>query len=76
MGHAEHELVLYGRHPGVVVQLEDGPGAEEVEAAEGGRQHRQPVALQVQLPQQTQLANLLNMGSWKQDETRNYQSCI
>ena len=26
----EHELVLYRRHPGVVVQLQDGPGTQEI----------------------------------------------
>ena len=55
----EHELVLDGRYPGAVVQLEDGAGAEEVQGAEGGGQHRQPVALQVQLTQTSQLTNLL-----------------
>ena len=59
MGDAEHELVLDGRHPGVVVQLQDGAGAEEVEAAEAGREDSQPVALEVQLPQPLQLTNLL-----------------
>ena len=59
MGDAEHELVLDGRHPGVVVQLEDGAGAEEVEAAEAGREHGQPVALEVELPQSLQLPDLL-----------------
>ena len=59
MGDAEHELVLDGRHPGVVVQLQDGARAEEVEAAEAGREDSQPVALEVQLPQPLQLTNLL-----------------
>ena len=58
VGDAEHEL-LDGRHPGVVVQLEDGAGAEEVEAAEAGREHGQPVALEVELPQPLQLPDLL-----------------
>ena len=36
-------------HPRVVVQLKDGSGAEEVEAAEGGRQHCQSVPLHVKI---------------------------
>ena len=59
VGDTEHELVLYGRHPGIVVQLQDRARAEEVEAAEAGREDSQPVALEVQLPQSLQLPDLL-----------------
>ena len=59
MGDAEHELVLDGRHPGVVVQLQDGAGAEKVEAAEAGREDGQPVPLEVELPQPLELPDLL-----------------
>ena len=59
MGDPEHELVLDGRHPGVVVELQDGPGAEEVKAAEAGWEDSQSVALEVELPQPLELPNLL-----------------
>ena len=59
MGDAEHELVLDGRHPGVVVELQDGPGAEEIKTAETGREHSQPVALEVELPQSLEFPDLL-----------------
>ena len=59
MGDSEHELVLDGRHPGVVVELQDRAGAEEVETAEAGREDGQPVALEVELPQPLELADLL-----------------
>ena len=59
VGDPEHELVLDGRHPGVVVELQDGPGAEEVKAAEAGWEHSESVALEVELPQPLELPNLL-----------------
>ena len=59
VGDAEHELVLDGRHPGVVVELQDGPGAEEIKAAEAGREDGQPVSLKVELPQALELPDLL-----------------
>ena len=59
VGDPQHELILNGRNPGIVVQLEDGSGAEEVQGAQGGGQDGQPVALQVQLTQTAQLSNLL-----------------
>ena len=56
----QSQLVLNGWDPGVHVQLEDRPRGEEVQLAKLGRQHRQPVALEVQLAQARQLANLLS----------------
>ena len=45
MSDPEHELVLDGGNPGVVVQLEDGARTKEVKAADGGRKDSQAVAL-------------------------------
>jgi len=59
MRDSQSELILNGWDPGVVVQLEDGPGAEEVHAAHGGREHGETVALQVKLSQSGDLADLL-----------------
>ena len=57
--HPEHQLVLYGRHPGVVVQLQDGPGAQEVQVAEAGREDGQSVALEVEFSEAGELSYLL-----------------
>ena len=59
MGHAEHELVLYGRHPGVVVELQDGPGAQKVQVAEARREDGQSVALEVEFSEAGELSYLL-----------------
>merc|ERR1719219_2121160 len=59
VGDSQHELVLYGRHPGVVVQLQDGPGAQEVKVAQAGREDGQSVALEVEFSEARQLSNLL-----------------
>ena len=48
VGDSQHELVLNGRHPGVVVQLQDGPGAQEVQTAQAGWQDGQSIALEVE----------------------------
>merc|ERR1712241_111794 len=59
VGDSQHELVLYGRHPGVVVQLQDGPGAQEVQVAETGWKDGQSVTLEVEFSQAGELSNLL-----------------
>lgn len=56
---AEHQLIFDGRHPRVVVQLEDRPGAQEVEGADLGREDREAVALEVELAEVLELADLL-----------------
>jgi len=57
--HSQHKLVFNWRNPRIVVQLEDGSGAEEVKAAKGRRQHCQSVSLKVKLSQSLKLSQLL-----------------
>ena len=59
MRNSQHQLVFNGRNPGIVVQLQDGSGAEEVETAQGGREDGQSVALQMKLSQSGQFSDLL-----------------